>query len=124
MDGIDPVHITRIQDQTQRAVVQESHRYDPGQKGREKVLAREQRVVEWDKSHMEELKEAVEKINRAAETFDVGLRFRIHEETERIMVQVIDRETNEIIREIPPEKILNLVAQIQNLIGIFIDTRR
>jgi flagellar protein FlaG len=40
------------------------------------------------------------------------------------MVQVVNLENNEVIKEIPPEKILNVVAQIQNIIGLFVDTRR
>ena len=124
VDGIDPLQLNKIHEQTQKAVVQESHRQDPRQKQQDKVLGREQRVVEWERTYMEDLEEAVKKVNITAETFNVGLRFRIHEESERIMVQVINLENNEVIKEIPPEKILNVVAQIQNIIGLFIDTRR
>jgi flagellar protein FlaG len=37
---------------------------------------------------------------------------------------VVDVQQDEIIREIPPEKVLNAVAQIQSLIGILLDERR
>jgi len=124
IDGIDPLQLNKIHEQTQKSVVQESQRQDPGQKGKEKVLGKEQKVVEWERSYLEDLEEAVEKVNITAETFNISLRFRIHEESERIMVQVINLENNEVIKEIPPEKILNVVAQIQNIIGLFIDTRR
>ncbi|NMB41467.1 MAG: flagellar protein FlaG [Firmicutes bacterium] len=124
IDGIDPVQLNKIHDQTQKAVVQESHKQDPKQKQQDKVLAREQRVLEWENTYMEELEDAVEKVNITAETFNIGLRFRIHEESERIMVQVVNLKDNEVIKEIPPEKLLNVVAQIQNIIGLFIDTRR
>jgi len=124
IDGVDPVQLGKIQEQTQKAVVQESHRQDPRQKQQDRVLGREQRVLEWERTHMEELEDAVGKLNATAQTFNIGLRFLIHEESERIMVQVIDRTDNEVIREIPPEKVLNVVAQIQNIIGLFIDTRR
>jgi len=40
------------------------------------------------------------------------------------MVQVVDVQQDEIVREIPPEKVLNVVAQIQSLIGILLDERR
>ncbi len=124
VDGIDPLQLNKIHEQTQKAVVQESHRQDPRQKQQDKVLGREQRVVEWERSYMEDLQDAVEKVNITADTFNISLRFRIHEESERIMVQVINLENNEVIKEIPPEKILNVVAQIQNIIGLFVDTRR
>ena len=124
VDGIDPLQLNKIHEQTQKAVGQESHRQDPRQKQQDKVLCREQRVEEWERSYMEDLQDAVEKVNITADTFNISLRFRIHEESERIMVQVVNLENNEVIKEIPPEKILNVVAQIQNIIGLFIDTRR
>ena len=40
------------------------------------------------------------------------------------MVKVIDAETNEVIREIPPEKILDLVATIWEMMGLIIDEKR
>jgi flagellar protein FlaG len=124
IDGVDPVQLNRIHDQTQKPVIQESQRQDPRQKQQDKILGREQKVLEWDRSHMEDLQQGVERLNDTAQTFNTGLRFVIHEETERIMVQVIDRDEDKIIREIPPEKILNIVAQIQNILGLFVDTRR
>ncbi|HOQ51653.1 MAG TPA: flagellar protein FlaG [Candidatus Atribacteria bacterium] len=53
--------------------------------------------------------------------FNLGITFRVHEETERIIARVIDRETKEVIREIPPEKFLDMIARLQELAGVFID---
>ena len=122
--GIDPVNLNRILEITQKPVIQESERQDPKQKQHQKVLNREQKVLEWDRTHMEDLQEAVEKINTTAQAFNTGLRFRIHEESERVMVEVVNRSDNEVIKEIPPEKVLNMVAQIQTVIGLFVDQRR
>jgi len=49
--------------------------------------------------------------------------FSVHEETQTIMVKVIDTETDEVIREIPPEKILDLVAKLWELAGIIVDKK-
>ncbi|MDO9536597.1 MAG: flagellar protein FlaG [Bacillota bacterium] len=124
IDGIDPVSLNRIHDITQKPVVQESERQDPKQKQHQKVLNSEQKVLEWDRTHMEDLQDAVEKVNITAQAFNTGLRFSIHEESERVMVEVYNRADNEVIREIPPEKLLNLVAQIQTVLGLFVDQRR
>ena len=124
IDGIDSVQLNKIHDQTQKTVIQESHRQDPRQKQQDKVLGREQKVLEWENSYMEDLQDAVEKVNITADTFSVGLRFRIHEGSERVMVQIVNLRENEVIKEIPPERLLNVVAQIQNIIGLFVDTRR
>jgi len=66
----------------------------------------------------------VDRLNDTARIYNIGLRFSIHQETERLVVQVYDRRDNEVIREIPPEKVLNLVAQIQQMIGLLLDEQR
>ncbi len=65
----------------------------------------------------------VEKLNRTLRIFDKHLAFDIHEETERVMVEVIDLETEEVLREIPPEEILNIVARIDQMVGVIVDER-
>jgi flagellar protein FlaG len=40
------------------------------------------------------------------------------------MVKVIDINTREVIREIPPEKILDMVATMLEMAGIIVDERR
>lgn len=49
------------------------------------------------------------------------LKFRVHEETGRFWVQVIDMETQEVLKEIPPERYLDLVARIWRLVGLLVD---
>lgn len=71
-----------------------------------------------------ETEAAINKINRTVDAFNFSLRFEVHDESNRIMVQVIDKETDELIREIPPERLLRLAAQIQDMIGLLLDTRR
>lgn len=61
-----------------------------------------------------ELKEMFEKVNRR-------LSFRLHEDSERVMVQVIDNRTNEVVREVPPEKFLNTIAKVREFVGILFD---
>lgn len=124
IDGVDPVHFNKVQDQSNKPVVQEAQRQNPRQKQQDKVLGREEKVLEADQSQIEELEEAVEKANATAQTFNAGLDFVIHEDSERMMVQVVDRVEDEVVKELPPEKLLNMVAQIQNIIGVFLDTRR
>jgi flagellar protein FlaG len=40
------------------------------------------------------------------------------------MVKVIDENTGEVIREIPPKKILDMVANMLELAGLLVDERR
>jgi len=68
--------------------------------------------------------DAIEKANKAIVISGRQLEFSIHEKTKEIMVKVIDTETKEVIREIPPEKILDMVACILEMAGILVDERR
>lgn len=51
------------------------------------------------------------------------LSFTFHRETKSLIVKVIDPDTNKVIREIPPEELLELAARIQEMIGILFDKR-
>ncbi len=68
--------------------------------------------------------DVIEKANRAFVGNTCSFEFSIHEKTNAIMVKVINKETKELIREIPPEKILDLVAKMWELAGIIVDERR
>lgn len=70
-----------------------------------------------------EVESAVEGINNAVEHIARGLRFSIHEGTERMMVRVVNISTDEIIKELPPEEVLDTVARIREMIGLLIDER-
>lgn len=67
--------------------------------------------------------EAIEHANKAFRIVSTRFEFSIHEGTKEIMVKVIDEQTNEVIREIPPEKILDIVAKLWELVGIIVDEK-
>lgn len=71
----------------------------------------------------EQLIEAIENANKALKGADKRFEFSIHEGTKEIMVKVINDETDEVIREIPPEKILDMVAKMWELAGIMVDRK-
>lgn len=76
-----------------------------------------------DEAIATDLFEAVRKLNDTAKIFDRRIRFSVHEATGRIVARVIDARTDEVIREIPPRQILDLVAKLQELLGIVIDEK-
>lgn len=71
----------------------------------------------------EKLKEAVDKINKTAVIFDRSLRFQVHEATHRTMVSVVDIVQDKVIRQIPQEEVLDLVAKMQDYIGLIFDKK-
>lgn len=67
---------------------------------------------------------AIERANRAISGYNRRFEYSVHEKTNDIIVKVIDNDTNEVIREIPPEKILDLIAGLMEIAGLIVDERR
>lgn len=70
-----------------------------------------------------ELQEVVKKGNDILKGSNTQLKFSIHEQTHQILVKLIDTDTNEVIKEIPPEKMVNLVYNLCEQMGIFVDKK-
>jgi len=67
------------------------------------------------------LEEAVGQANRTFETYGTQLRFTLHEASGEFMVKVINTKDNSVIKEIPPEWVLDFVADVKRMLGIIID---
>lgn len=52
-----------------------------------------------------------------------ALEISVHKKTHALLVKVLNQETGEVIREVPPEKTLDLVAKLMESAGILIDER-
>lgn len=72
----------------------------------------------------EQLIKAIERAIKSVEGASTSLQFSVHKETKQILVKVLNQETGEIIREIPPEKNLDMLAKIWERAGIIIDEKR
>lgn len=85
-------------------------------------------MTDFDKKHLpvseKFLIEAIERANKAISGGNRRFEYSIHEKTKDIMIKVIDIDTKQVIREIPPEKILDVVAKLCEMAGIMVDERR
>ncbi|SFC39886.1 flagellar protein FlaG [Alkalibacterium subtropicum] len=69
----------------------------------------------------EQLEKRAVEATTAMQRVNTHLAFKVHEGTGRTLVQLIEKETNEVIREIPPEKMLDVIAGIWKWSGITLD---
>lgn len=67
---------------------------------------------------------AIEKANKKLAGNTNEFNFSIHEKTKQIMVKIIDKDTKEVVREVPPEKILDMVATMCEMAGLFVDVKK
>lgn len=69
------------------------------------------------------LQKKIDELNNIISFLDKDISFKLHDQTERLMTQVINLETREVIKEIPPEEMLDLIARIHKMVGILIDEK-
>jgi len=67
--------------------------------------------------------QAVKQANKALEGTNRRFEYSVHEQTKTLMIKVINSDTDEVIREIPPEKILDLIAKLWELAGLIVDEK-
>ena len=74
----------------------------------------------------DEVKAAINQANKRAKTVfgHANAEFSYHEATKRISVKIVDKDMNEVIREIPPEKTLDMISKMWELAGIVVDEKR
>ncbi|TQR43734.1 flagellar protein FlaG [Paenibacillus popilliae] len=69
--------------------------------------------------------DAINQVNKTLEGAPQRYEFKLHQTTGSMLIKIYNKETNELIREIPPEKIVELVAKLQQLVvGAIIDEKR
>lgn len=73
-------------------------------------------------ANTERIKRAVENINKNLK--DSEAIFGIHEKTNRVTIKIVDKETKEVIKELPPEKTLDMIAKAWELAGLLVDEKR
>jgi flagellar protein FlaG len=64
------------------------------------------------------LDKSLDKLNRFLEDESAHAEYSVHEDFGTIMIKIIDDNTKEVILEIPPKKILDMVASMCKQFGL------
>lgn len=84
------------------------------------TLSEEKKLKEISK---EDLEMNIAGVNHFLEVNFTSLKFQVHEDLDRLFVEVIDRETKEVVREIPPKEFLDMISSMLEYVGLFVDKR-
>lgn len=68
------------------------------------------------------ISDAVSKANHKME--HTRCEYSYHKETNRVSIKVLNADTDEVIREIPPEKSLDMLQKMWEMAGILVDEKR
>jgi flagellar protein FlaG len=71
-----------------------------------------------------EILSVIGKLNNSLENINEKVSFSYHEENKRIIIKVIDKETREVVREIPPKDIVKLSEHLKEYLGMLVDESR
>lgn len=71
----------------------------------------------------DQLQQAVDSMNKFLEINQTSTRFVYHEGLESYYVTVVDKETDEVIKEIPSKKLLDAFYEMQKLVGNIVDKK-
>jgi len=52
---------------------------------------------------------------------EIGLVFELNKENRELIIKIVDRETRQIIRQIPPEDVQRMRATMQAILGVVLD---
>ena len=70
----------------------------------------------------EQLKKAIDQFNKSRGNSEAV--YGIHEGTNRVTIKIVDKDTKEVIKELPPEKTLDMIARVWEMAGILVDEKR
>jgi len=104
-----PVRPTRFQENSQASRAVEAA----------KAASKEAAVKQADIDVEQYLKDII----HITDTFNRKLKFTINRELDQVVVKVIDRETDKVIKEIPPEELQRLHIRMREALGLLFDTK-
>ena len=74
------------------------------------------------RNNNEKIRKAVEQLNKSMPHSEAVYGF--HDETNRVTIKIVDKDTQEVIKELPPEKTLDMIARVWEMAGLLVDEKR
>lgn len=66
---------------------------------------------------MDQVKQAVQDINRSLQSLSQGLEFSVDTDTKDVIVKVIDQQTKEVLRQMPSKEALEIAKALDQVLG-------
>lgn len=70
-----------------------------------------------------DVKNITQELNNFLELINSDLQFAVHDETQQLIVQVVDTRNQRILKEFPPHELLDTIAKISDYVGILLDKK-
>lgn len=118
VDGVPPVVFPHQQRTTPK-----SQEFSIGTSSPKEEVEEESKQLAGKDSKLapQELTHAVERLNKVMQAYNTEISFHVHEKSGELMVKVVNSADKSVIREIPPERVLDMVAYFKDVLGVMID---
>ena len=70
-----------------------------------------------------DIRETLENLEKLISQFNRRYKFVADDSIDRIVVKVIDKETDKVIKEIPPVEIQHLLARLREMMGLLVNEK-
>jgi len=67
-----------------------------------------------------DLQQSVDRINQSLSASNQGIEFAVDEDSERVVVKIVDRETREVLRQMPTKEALEIAKALDRTQGLLI----
>ncbi len=74
--------------------------------------------INTEKMTLKETSELVESLENYTNTLQTNIGFSVNTKLEKVIVTITNKETDEVIRQIPPEELITLLEKMEELTGI------
>jgi flagellar protein FlaG len=98
---------------------------EKAENSRKPALLHEASTPEEQKGSVNKVRpeEILNKIKALTDDGAFSVRFEMHAKTNQLIVRVVDSESGEVIRQLPPEEMLELAARLEELSGNIVNAR-
>jgi flagellar protein FlaG len=76
-----------------------------------------------EKPSKEEMERVIDGINEVLQPANTHIKFELHEKLNEYYVTVVDNNTNEVVREIPSKKWLDIYTAMTDFVGLIVDKK-
>jgi flagellar protein FlaG len=101
--------------------VQPSNKATETEQSLDQLMTNQQQLNAKEKPTKETYLKAVNALNKFMELHNRSSKFVFHDGLDKYYVQVVDSSTDEVIREIPPKKLLDAYYSMQKFLGKVVD---
>lgn len=112
--------VTRVMNM---AVTQQETTSEPFVKKNDMSPNQNEQVTMTDAQLKDKVIEMTEVMNRFISPMHTSLKFELHDELNEYYVSVVDDKTGDVIREIPPKKMLDMYAAMIDNMALFVDRK-